>query len=92
MVRYMTNFLSQYFSIFLSIITALRELQSLPNLKRPEEVHWDKENGIVNGIACCKREVWGQDHTPVVLSYGEDTASVIILFLINLFLCRESPV
>lgn len=28
MFRYMTNFLAQYFSVFLSTITALRELQS----------------------------------------------------------------
>lgn len=47
---------------------------------------------MVDGRACCKREVSGQDQTSVVLSYGEDTASVIILFLINLLLCRESPV
>lgn len=93
MVRCTTNFLAQYFSIFLSIITALRKLQSYQSSRDLRKHTETRKMGTccvtIDGSACCKRAVWGQDPTPVVLSWEEDTASVTILFLINLFLCME---
>lgn len=88
MVRYMTNFLSQYLSLFFLNTSALRELQSYLTLKHLREHTETRKMGMccmtVKSGSSCKRRVGRQHPTLVGLRYWADTASVIMPFLFHI--------